>query len=215
MSIPAETPAAVITLPSSTTRSRDRLGAQLPQSVQICPVGGGALAVQDPRRAEDQRARAHRRRPGGALVRGAQPVQHLGVPHQGPVADAAGYQHHFRGGQLAERQVGLHAEGAGVGSLSPGFFGDEAELRPRQARQHLVGADRVQRREPSKIRIAICMGPTLPARDPTGWALPEHDPGIRGGAADPPGVRVVAAQQLERGALVRRRRPRSRTRSPC
>ena len=78
---------------------------------------------------------------------GAQPLQHLGILHQRPAARAAGHQHHLGAGQVAEREVGLHAEGAGVGSLAARLLGDEAKLGPRQAGQDLVGADRVKGRE--------------------------------------------------------------------
>ena len=94
-------------------------------------MGGGALSVEDSCRAEDQGACADRGRPGGALVYRAQPLENLGVAHQGPVALATGHQHDFGGVQVAERDVGVNAESAGVGALRTRVLGDEAKLGSR------------------------------------------------------------------------------------
>ena len=65
MSIPAETPAAVIILPSSTTRWERGCGAELAQffSRSPCPTRGRGPSPEQPGRAEDQCTSADRRGP--------------------------------------------------------------------------------------------------------------------------------------------------------
>ena len=68
MSIPEETPAAVITLPRSTTRSATGFAPSSPSAVAGRPVRGRLDAVEDAGRGEQQRAGADGGRPLGARV---------------------------------------------------------------------------------------------------------------------------------------------------
>ncbi len=133
----------------------DRLGAELRQGVAVDPVARRPLALEDARRPEDERPRADRGRPGRRLVRAANPVQDALVGHQRPVSLAARDQQDIGIGELLDRLGGLEPEAPGVGALDPRLRRDEVELGARQPRQDLVGPDRVERGEPSKISSAI------------------------------------------------------------
>src|SRR5580698_10238008 len=64
------------------------------------------------------------------------------------LAGAAGYQDDVGVRQLADRGVGGDREHAGVGGHRAGPLGREDHLRVIKSAQHLVGPDRVERREP-------------------------------------------------------------------
>ena len=79
-------------------------------------------------------------------MRGAQPVEHLVVAEQRPVALATRHEHDLGIGEVGEPEVRGRG-GARVGALRAGLLGDESQVRVRKAREDLVGADGVQRRE--------------------------------------------------------------------
>src|SRR5215212_7383783 len=105
-----------------------RLGAVAGEPLEERPVTRRADTVEQPRGAEHQRAGADGGRPGGALVRGAHPVEHLFVCEQRPVALAARYQKDLGELRVRDRAVGAHAQGAGVGADEAGLLGDELHL---------------------------------------------------------------------------------------
>ena len=111
-------------------------------------MGRCALAVEDPRRAQHERTRADRCRPRARLVGAAQPVQHLVVEHERPVPLAARHEDDGRVPHVGDGGVGVQPEPPGVGALESGLLGHEDNFRSGKAREHLVGSDRVQRRQP-------------------------------------------------------------------
>ena len=101
MSIPAETPAAVISLPSSTTRSTTGSAPNLAERLEVEPVAGRAPALQQAGGAEDERAGADRGRSSCCrAVDLAHPVEHPLVFEQRPVAVAAGDEEDVGGGRI-------------------------------------------------------------------------------------------------------------------
>ena len=187
----------------------DGLGAVRAERLAIDPVAGGALALEEAGGAEHQRAGADRRRPGRGLVRGAQPVEHLVVAEQRPVALATRHEHdRGREGQRGRADAG----GARVGALRAGLLGDEAQVRVRKAREDLVGADGVQRRElvedqdrDSHRHVDRSAADRLAALD---------EARARGDGPDA-GRRDAGAREGPALSTRRARGPRSRSRSPC
>ena len=161
-------PAAVTILPSSTTRSATGSAPSSREPVEVSPVRRRALASRMPAAAEDQRARADRGRPGGPVVTARRPNR---GPRRPPVAagsPAARNQHHVRVGQLAERQVGLHPERAGVGALDPGSLATNRSSTPGCARAPRRGRSRrapsARRRSGSRSALAQLPADTSPGR---------------------------------------------------
>ncbi len=77
--MPLETPAAVMTLPRSTTRSVDVVRAELLERRLADPVRRCVEAVEDPGDGEVDGAGADARRPRRRRVHGAEPLDELGL----------------------------------------------------------------------------------------------------------------------------------------
>ena len=166
MSMPEETPAAVISLPWTTTRSDTGSAPNLRSVSSSSQCVVASQPVQQPRRGEQQRAGAHRRRPRRGRVRRAQPRQHRLVGHQRAGAEAAGHDDHLGIGDLVERGVGGQRQHAVLGALGPGDTGHEHDLGVRQPREDLVGTDRVKRGDPLEDRDRDPHSGTPPAAQP-------------------------------------------------
>ena len=93
----------------------DRVGAEVAQRLEVEPVAGDALALEQAGGAEHERAGADRGRPLGLAVDLAQPGEHGLVLHQGAVADAAGDEDDVGRGDVRDGAVGANAEAAAVG----------------------------------------------------------------------------------------------------
>ncbi len=146
MSIPEETPAAVMILPSRTIRSADRRDPVGPQAGRIwsqCVVAPGHQA------ARRRRAAARRCRPTSSrssLVGVAHPVeQRLDRAARARVPKPPGHNDHLRLGQLAERPIRDQRKHPVLGPLRPRLLSDEAHARVGQPRQHLIRPDRIKR----------------------------------------------------------------------
>ena len=90
MSIPAETPPAVIVLPSSTQRPPTGSAPKARSVLEVEPVAGRPLALEQAGGAEHERPGADRGRPFRVAVDLAQPLEDGLVAHQRAVAGAAG-----------------------------------------------------------------------------------------------------------------------------
>ena len=151
MSIPDETPAAVTTLPSSTTRSASRLGAELAQPLEEEPVAGGARALQQPGGAEHQRAGADRGRPAGRLRRRGAASRAPLVAQQRPVALAAGDEDDVGIGRLVDRGLGDQRQSHRCRPARARLGARRTRTsQPGTRAQHLVGADRVEQGQSSR-----------------------------------------------------------------
>ena len=91
MSMPDETPAAVITLPCSTTRRPVGAAPNSLERLELEPVRGRLEPVEHAGGAEQQRAGADRRRPLRVLVRVPDPAEDPLVVEQRARAPAAGH----------------------------------------------------------------------------------------------------------------------------
>src|SRR5271170_6940418 len=78
-------------------------------------------------------------------VRLTQPRQHLLVTHQGAGPESTREDDHIGVWHLIEGAVGDQREVALLGPLRSRLERDEADARARQALEHLVGTDRVER----------------------------------------------------------------------
>ena len=77
----------------------------------------------------------------------AHPVEDPLVGHQRPGPESAREHHDVRCGQLLEGRVDLDTEHPVVRSHDAALVTDERHVEVRDALQHLVGADPVERRE--------------------------------------------------------------------
>ena len=148
--MPDDTPAAVMMRSRSTTRSSSGLAPKSASCSRRDPVAGGVDAVEDARRAEQERAGAHRRREPRVRVHLAEPIdQRVAVAHH-PAGDrAAGHDDDLR-----PRRPRRRFESTGtttsprLSATGPGSDGDELHLGVREAGEHVVRADQVEGGEP-------------------------------------------------------------------
>ena len=149
MSIPDDTPAAVITLPSSTTRSPTGVApnplrvsryaqwvvARSPSRIPAAPSTSAPVHTELVNRVPSCADRSHAST-GSSRSRGR--------------SLAAGHQDHVGRGDLGDRATRLEPEPVGVGPDGPGLGRHEVELGAGEAGGDLVGADRVERRQAIK-----------------------------------------------------------------
>ena len=151
MSMPLDTPAAVMIRRSrcSTTRSGVGHRAELAEVVAGAPVRRRREAVEQAGGGEHERSGAHRRRERRrrrGRVR-TQSSTALVVRRSGAGADAAGEHDDVRVRQLVERGVDLDAEEPVLGRARRRVVADERDVEPRDPLQHLVRPDAVERGE--------------------------------------------------------------------
>ena len=179
MSIPAETPAAVIDLAVLDEAAADRVGAELAQLLEEEPVAGRPLALEQAGGAEHQRAGADRGRPLAcrASIRRSQEST-ASSSSSGRLPSPPGTRTMSASVDLVERVVGAEAERAAVGAHLALLGADELDLPAGDGAQHLVGADRVEGgelvededgdlhapdRRVARMRRAVRLSPRSPA----------------------------------------------------
>src|SRR5690606_13306036 len=102
--------------------------------VEVVPVGGGGLAVEQPRLGDEAHTGAHRRDGRAPQVLGLQPGGVIGVAADGAarVAPLAGHVHQVELGSLLQGGGGGEGEaGGGAGRFPPGAEGEDIQLRRR------------------------------------------------------------------------------------
>ena len=157
------------------------------------PVRRGREALQQPGAPEHERSGAHRSRVRGRRVGVANPVQHPLVVHEGASADAAGKHDDVGLGHLLEGCVDGDAEETVLAANFAALMTDEGDVDRRNALQHFVRADGVERREAREEGD----------RDLHGWSLflggDVEWPGVLGSRAEsaPVGIRGDADTALE------------------
>jgi hypothetical protein len=130
MSMPADTPAEVMNLPSLRPPLRQVGGAQALQQPVTGPVGGGLATLQQPGRGQDQRPGADRPDYRHGVGSPAQVVADDLVAHGlDGGRTAAGDDHHLRVGHLVEGMIGGDGERAvGGHGLKPLGYHHRPEL---------------------------------------------------------------------------------------
>jgi len=124
-----------------------RSRAELGETVEHRPVRGGSRTLQQAGGAEHEGAGADRRRPARGGVRGAQPVEHAHVGHDGSHVEATGDEDHLGARHVGERGARNDAH-AGVGAAGARLGRDPAHPGAGQEDQHLRGTDGIERRHP-------------------------------------------------------------------
>ena len=124
--MPLETPAAVMTLPRSTTRSVGVVRAELLERTLAGPVRGRVDAVEDAGGGQVDRTGADARRPRRRRVHGAQPLDELGL--ELGVVEAAGHDDDVGGRDVGERLRRDEPGPAGVVDDRTGLGGHEHDV---------------------------------------------------------------------------------------
>ena len=128
-------------------------------------MAGRPLALEQPGGAEHQRAGADRGRPFRVASTSRSHSSTPSSSSSGRLPRRRGRGRCPASVDLRERVVGDRGRGRRESVRTCPFVGaDEADLPAGDRAQHLVGADRVERGEPSKIRIATSMAGMIASR---------------------------------------------------